>query len=78
VKAREAYFRGDFSAIIAITADVAANTDERAIEARLLRSRALLKLLRPADVLAELHEPDLAAIGDVDARCITGVLRAAT
>jgi DNA-binding CsgD family transcriptional regulator/tetratricopeptide (TPR) repeat protein len=37
----------------------------------------LLKLLRPADVLAELHEPDLAAIGDVDARCIGYMLRGA-
>jgi DNA-binding CsgD family transcriptional regulator/tetratricopeptide (TPR) repeat protein len=76
-KAREAYFRGDFSAIIAITDDIAANTDERAVEARLLRTRALLKLLRPADVLAELREPDIAAIGDVDARCTGYMLRGA-
>lgn len=76
-KAREAYFRGDFSAIVTITADIVASASERAIEARLLRSRALLKLLRPADVLAELHERDLAGIGDVDARCTGYMLRGA-
>jgi DNA-binding CsgD family transcriptional regulator/tetratricopeptide (TPR) repeat protein len=76
-KAREAYFRGDFSAIVTITSDIAASADERAVGARLFRSRALLKLLRPADVLAELRESYVASIDDVDARCTGYMLRGA-
>ncbi len=64
-------------AVLDTTAAIAGKPDQHAIEGRLFRSRALLKLLRPEEVLAELPEAEIAAIDDADARCTAWMLRGA-
>jgi len=73
--AREAYFRSDYPAVLDLLAG--ARIGEPApIEAWLLRGRALLRLRRPDDVVAELT-PLLPTIRDVDERATAAMLHGA-
>ncbi len=74
-KAREAYVRGDHAAVLDLTAGAAGVAGERALEARLLRARALLRLQRPEDALAELPEAEVLGIAAADVRCTALMLR---
>jgi len=74
--AREAYLRGDFIAVLAQLGDAPLGP-AATLESRLIRARALLKLHRPEDVLAEFREPDLVEIPTVDERITACMLHGA-
>ena len=73
--AREAYVRGDFDAVLNALSDATLGS-AAPVEARLLRARALLKLRRALDVLAELPSPECEAVSDKDARATARMLHA--
>jgi DNA-binding CsgD family transcriptional regulator/tetratricopeptide (TPR) repeat protein len=72
--ARDAYRRGDFAAVYALT-ERAVQTDEPAGELHLLRARALLRQQRPAEV-ETLLAPHLTSFGDADSSVTAAVLHA--
>jgi DNA-binding CsgD family transcriptional regulator len=73
--AREAYVRGDFPLVLDLLGHLRLDEPVPA-EAWLLRARALLRLRRPADIVAEL-EPRLSTIVDVDERATAAMLHGA-
>jgi len=73
--AREAYVRSDYSAVLDLLAAVRIG-EPAPVEAWLLRGRALLRLHRPDDVVAELT-PLLPTIRDVDERTTAAMLHGA-
>jgi DNA-binding CsgD family transcriptional regulator/tetratricopeptide (TPR) repeat protein len=72
--ARDAYRRGDFGAVYALT-ERAVGSDEPAGELHLLRARALLRQQRPAEAQT-LLEPHLTSFGDADSSVTAAALYA--
>jgi DNA-binding CsgD family transcriptional regulator/tetratricopeptide (TPR) repeat protein len=72
--ARDAYRRGDFAAVYALT-DRAVRTDEPAGELHLLRARALLRQQHAAEAEA-LLAPHLTSFGDPDSSATAAALHA--
>jgi hypothetical protein len=70
--AREAYLRGDFPACLTLL-DRLVGSDRLRPQVLFLRARTLLRLERPHDA-AELLEPSLATLADIDETCTARML----